>query len=187
MKVTIIHQRKALSGERSALNQRPYPSLVILQKSLISTYTKLNPTMTTLTKAPTWYWIVSAIALIWNGLGVMAYITQVMMTPEALAILPEAERALYNDFPAWYTGAFAIAVFGGALGSLALLLRKASAYLLFIISFIGLAVQMYYNLVISTAMDVYGPEDLIMPIMVAAFGIGFIFLAKSAKAKGWIG
>jgi hypothetical protein len=80
--------------------------------------------MTTNTKPPVWFTIVAVLALIWNAFGVMAYIMQVTMTPEALATLPVAEQALYTNLPAWYTGAFAIAVFGGALASLALVLKK---------------------------------------------------------------
>ena len=75
-------------------------------------------------KPPVWFWIVSVVALIWNGMGVMAYLGQAYMSDDALAALPEAEQALYANVPAWATAAFAIAVWGGLLGCLALLLRK---------------------------------------------------------------
>lgn len=142
--------------------------------------------MNTKTKAPVWFWIVAVIAVIWNGMGVMAYIMQVTMTPEELAALPAAEQALYVDLPAWYTGAFAIAVFGGTVASIALLIRKASAYLLFIISFVAILVQMFYNFFMSRALEVYGPGGLVMPIMILVFAIALIFISKSAKEKGWI-
>jgi hypothetical protein len=105
---------------------------------------------------------------------------------EDMAALPEAERALYADLPGWYTGAFALAVFGGAVASLALLLRKISAYLLYIISFLGIVSQMFYNFFMSKAAEVYGPGGMVMPMMVLVFGIVFIFFSKSAKEKGWI-
>jgi len=75
-------------------------------------------------KAPTWFNVVAAVMLVWNLLGVMAYIAQVTMTPETLAALPEAERQLYASTPVWATAAYAIAVNGGALGCLLLLLKK---------------------------------------------------------------
>ena len=71
-----------------------------------------------------WYWLVAVAMLAWNGMGVMAYIAQTTMTPETLAALPEAERAVYANMPAWVTAAFAFAVFGGAAGCLLLLLRS---------------------------------------------------------------
>jgi len=68
------------------------------------------------------FWVISAVALIWNVMGVINYFMQ--MNADALATYPEAERAIVEGRPAWATGAFAIAVFGGAVGGLLLLLRK---------------------------------------------------------------
>tara|TARA_B100000795_G_C22720086_1_gene407055 strand:+ start:310 stop:471 length:162 start_codon:yes stop_codon:yes gene_type:complete len=53
------------------------------------------------------------------------------MTDEAKALLTEAEKALYDNVPIWVTAAFAIAVFGGVLASIALLMRKQIAKLYF--------------------------------------------------------
>jgi hypothetical protein len=39
--------------------------------------------------------------------------------------MPETHRAIIDTRPAWATGEFAVAVFGGALGCLLLLLKKA--------------------------------------------------------------
>ena len=73
------------------------------------------------------FWIIGIIALIWNILGVVAYLMQAYMTQEDLLALPLEEQALYLDIPAWVTAAFALAVFGGLLGCLLLLLRKKLA------------------------------------------------------------
>ncbi len=143
--------------------------------------------MTTTQKPTTYFWIISIVALIWNLMGVSAYLAQAFMTDEALQNLPEAEQALYTDLPAWVTAAFAIAVFGGMLGSIGLLLRKKWARLLFLISLIGIIIQMTHSLFISNNMDVYGPGAVIMPIMVLVIGIYLIMFSKSAIAKGYIG
>lgn len=141
-----------------------------------------NPT----NKSPVWFWVVSVFALIWNGLGVMAYLGQAYMDDTDLAALPEAEQALYADVPAWATAAFAIAVWGGLLGCLALLLRKKWAKPVLLLSLIGIVVQMIYNLFISEAMDVYGPGGAIMPIMVIVIGIFLVWFSKKSIAEGWI-
>ena len=137
-------------------------------------------------KPPMWFWIVGVIALIWNGLGVNAYLAQAYMTAEDLAALPEAEQGLYADYPAWATAAFAIAVFGGAIGSLLLLLRKKLAHIVLLVSLIGIVVQMVHSLFIGKAMDVYGPGAIVMPILVLAIGIGLVVLAKKGTANGWL-
>ena len=142
--------------------------------------------MTEKIKPPVWFWIVSVLALIWNLLGAMAYLMQAMMTEEALNALPDAERALYENVPAWVTAAFAIAVWGGTLASVLLLMRKGLAYIVFIISFVGIVVQMIYNFGMSKAAEVYGPGGMVMPIMVLVFGLLLILMAKSSTAKGWL-
>ena len=137
-------------------------------------------------KPSTGFWIISIIALIWNLMGVFAYIAQVNMSDEIIAALPEAERALYENVPAWVTGAFAIAVFGGALGCLLLLLRKKLATSVLIISLIGIIAQMIYNFGMSKAAEVYGPGGMVMPAMVVLIGVFLVWYAKQATAKGWL-
>lgn len=138
-------------------------------------------------KPPTWFWIVSGLALVWNLLGVMAYVMQVTMSPEALAALPDAERALYETTPAWATGAFAIAVWGGALGCLALLLRKAFAIPVLGLSLGAVLVQMFHSFFMSKSFEVFGPGKMVMPIMVIVIAVLLVLFARKSKAQGWIG
>ena len=139
------------------------------------------------TSSPTkLFWIISGIALVWNLLGVMAYLMQVTMSPEALQALPENQRALLESTPAWATGAFAIAVWGGALGSLLLLLRKKLATTVLIISLAGIIVQMFHSFFMSNSMEVYGPGGLAMPIMILLIGIYLIWYSRKATEKGWM-
>ncbi len=142
--------------------------------------------MTTTTKPATWFWVVSGISLIWNLMGVMTYIMQVTMSPEALQALPENERTLIESVPAWATSAFAIAVWGSTLGSILLLMRKKLATSVLILAFAGILVLMYYNLLMSKSMEVYGPGGLAMPIMVLLFGLFLIWFSRKSAANGWI-
>lgn len=130
------------------------------------------------------FWVIGAVALIWNGMGVLNYFMQ--MNADALATYPEAERAIVEGRPAWATGAFAIAVFGGMLGSLLLLLRKSASYYVFIASLLGVVVTHIHTLrVASSAVD-FGLAviaGITMSIVVAAL---LICYSKLADNKGWI-
>ena len=86
------------------------------------------------------FWAIGTVALIWNVMGIMNFFMQ--MKAGMLAEMPESQRAIIESRPAWATGAFAIAVFGGALGCLLLLLRKSAAFYLFIASLLGVIVQL---------------------------------------------
>ncbi|MDO6428284.1 hypothetical protein Q4489_14785 [Thalassotalea sp. 1_MG-2023] len=135
---------------------------------------------------PKWFLIVSIIALIWNILGLMAFISHVMMTPEMISELPSAEQALYQNMPMWATIAFATAVIAGSLGSALLLLKKSIAKPVFIVSLIGVLVQNYHSFFVIDSMAVYGSASIIMPLLVIVIGILLIALSNHAIAKGWL-
>ena len=128
------------------------------------------------------FWVIGAIALIWNVMGVINFFMQ--MNPDMLAAYRESERAIVEGRPAWATGAFAIAVFGGALGCLLLLLRKSAAYYLFILSLLGVIATMAHTLGVGSGFglgEILG--IILMPLVVAAF---LIWYSKQAERKGWI-
>lgn len=141
---------------------------------------------TTTSKAPKWFLGVAIAAIIWNLLGVLAYIGQMMMTPEALAQLSAEEQALFENTPTWATSAFAVAVWGGAIGSLLLLLKKKASRLVLIISFIGILVQMAHSFFMSNNFEIYGPGAMVMPIMVLLIGLALIWLSDKGIKEGWI-
>ena len=142
--------------------------------------------MNTTNKPNAVFWIIAVIALIWNIMGVMAYLTQAFMTDEAKALLPEAERAMYNDIPAWATAAFAFAVFGGLLGALAMLLRKKWATPLFIISLLGILAQMTYSFFVSDVMAEADVTKMVMPLLIVVIGIFLVYYSKGAAKNGWL-
>jgi CHASE2 domain-containing sensor protein len=144
--------------------------------------------MTTETKVkpPVWFWIVSVLALLWNLAGAMAYIGQAYMSDEVLATMSEAERNLYENQPAWVTGAFAIAVWGGTLGCIFLLLRKKWAKPVFIVSLIGLIGQLSYNYFLSEAFDTFEIVDMIMSVMILVISIVLIVFSNKAIRKNWL-
>jgi hypothetical protein len=129
---------------------------------------------------------VAGIALVWNLLGVMAYVQQAYMGPEAIAALPEAQRALMDATPAWATAAFAIAVHGGALGSLALLMRKAWAVPVLVLSLLAVIVQMFHSFIMSNSFEVFGPGGVIMPVMVIIIAVYLVVLSMKARDNRWI-
>ncbi|MGA9575602.1 MAG: hypothetical protein WBS20_16805 [Lysobacterales bacterium] len=136
-------------------------------------------------KAPNWFMIVAAVFLVWNLLGALAYIMQVTTSPETLAALPEAERQIYENTPAWATAAFAVAVNCGTLGCLLLLLKKSLAGLFLQLSLAGVLVQMYYAFIVSNVREVVGPGALVMSGLVTIIAIYLVTLAAKAKAHGW--
>ena len=139
-----------------------------------------------ISKPTRWFWILGIAALIWNLFGVMAYIMQVTLSDEALAQLPADQRMLYETIPAWATAAFATAVFAGVLGCIALLLRKTWATPLFVLSLIGVLVQMFHAFFLTDSMAVNGPGSAAMPLLVIIIAAGLVWYSRLATARGWL-
>lgn len=140
---------------------------------------------TTARKVPSWFMIVSVIFLIWNLLGVIAYLHQVTMDPEALAAMPEAQRQILENTPDWATAAFAVATNCGALGCLLLLLKRNLAGLFLQISLAGVLVQMYHAFFVADAFEVLGPGGVVMPLIVTVIAIFLVVLAAKARVNHW--
>src|SRR5690606_34946639 len=134
--------------------------------------------MTTTVKPPTWFWVVSIIALLWNLMGVFNYLNQAFNQVAILESLDQAQREAFGNVPAWATAAFAIAVFSGTIGSIGLLLRKKWARPLFIVSLIAAVVQFAHWLFISNAVEAFGPSTYAMPVIVVVIGIYLISFSK---------
>ena len=122
---------------------------------------------------------IGAVALVLNVMGCINLFMQ--MNPDALADYPEAARSLVEGRPGWATGAFAIAVFGGALGSLLLLLRKSAAYYVFVASLLGVMVTNIHTFGMAGSTEIW--VGSLMSLVVAAF---LIWYSKQAASKGWI-
>ncbi|NND80450.1 MAG: hypothetical protein HKN53_11165 [Maribacter sp.] len=138
-------------------------------------------------KPPVWFWIVSAVALLWNLMGAMAYLTEAYITDEMKAAIPAEQLELMENTPAWATAAFAIAVWAGVLGCIGLLLRKKWARPVLLLSLLGILVQMSYAFFMTNAVEVYGTaQGVVMPFLLLGIGVGLVLFAKSAQNKGWI-
>ena len=126
------------------------------------------------------FWVIGAIGLVFNLMGCMNFISQ--MNADMVASMPEAYRAIIENRPVWGTGVFAMAVFGGALGSLLLLLRKSAAFYALIASLVG-AIAAQIPLV---SMEGFPVEALIGGLSQVVIGAFLTWYSKRVERKGWI-
>jgi hypothetical protein len=136
-------------------------------------------------RPPTWFWIVAVLGLLWELFGVAMYLMHVGVLP-GNAEMSEAERSLMESSPIWVTGLFAIGVFGGALGTLGLLLRKRWARPLLILSLIAVILQFGGWLLMTDAIRLIGPSVFVMPAVIVVVAILLAWLASVAVRRGWL-
>lgn len=141
---------------------------------------------TTAQKPPIWFWIVSVIALIWNVMGVKAYLDQAFRTETFKTMYTTEQIAMIDKNPTWVTAAFAIAVFGAFLGCIALLLRKKIANTLFIISFLAVIAQSVFTFFLSEYKDQMNSFETTMSVMIPIIAILLIIFSNKGIAKSWL-
>ncbi len=135
---------------------------------------------------PPWFTIVVVFALVWNLIGVLAFIGQMMMTPEMVASLSEEEQQRHALTPLWANIAFGVAVISGGLGCVALLMKKLLAVKLFQISLVGVFSQMFHAFFISNTLEVFGPASAVMPALVIVVAVALLWFANKCQRENWL-
>lgn len=127
-------------------------------------------------KAPAWLRIVAALGLLWNLIGVYFYLM-------AVGVLGGGDPNMSAAaMPPWVTGAFAIAVFGGALGCLLLAMLKRMATLLLVLSLLAVLVQDVW----AFGMRPGGDDNMVLSLAVNLIAILLAWLSWTAGKKGWL-
>ncbi|MDH3585960.1 MAG: hypothetical protein OEQ30_02640 [Gammaproteobacteria bacterium] len=138
-------------------------------------------------KPPLSFWMVAGVALAWNLIGLFMYYSGVSATPEQLKTVYSPEQfAAIEATPVWVTSAFAIATTVGVIASIVLLLRKALAFVLFVVSFVALLIQDLYLFLLSDSLAVFGSSLLVVQGCVFVGGVIWIWYASLARNRGWI-
>lgn len=90
-------------------------------------------------KGANWLLPVAALGVVWNAYGAYQFIGSFRQTTDSLMAvgMTQAQAELYLSLPVWISLVFAIGVFGGLAGSIALLMRRTVAVPIFFASFVG--------------------------------------------------
>lgn len=143
--------------------------------------------MNATTKPNTAFWIIAVLALLWNLIGVIFWVSEYfLMTEEIKAALPPEQVELMNNAPSWNIYVYGLAVFSAVLASIMLLMRKKLAVSLFGISLIAILIVQGYWVFAMDTVGKMGPQALIMPLIVIAIAIFEYFYSKGAARNGWI-
>ncbi|MFV0595181.1 hypothetical protein [Shewanella sp.] len=137
-------------------------------------------------KVPLWFYFVALVSLLWNIMGLLAFIIQMTMTPEAMAQMSPDQIKLYESTPAWIDFIFGFAVVSGVIGCLLLLIKKAFSYKVLVASLVAVLLQMGYVFGIQQAAAVLGSDALIMPSVVILWGIILVWFSRFAVTKHWL-
>lgn len=128
--------------------------------------------------------VVGVLALIWNLIGVAAFVMQLALPAEALQAMPPERRAIYEATPAWLYLFYALATFGGALGAAALLLRRRWAAPVFAIALAALLLQIVAGYATTPAWAIGGLASLGFPVLLVGVAAALLVFARRMAARG---
>lgn len=136
-------------------------------------------------QTPIWFWIISVVALLWNLMGVAAYLYDVSLSPEqVIETYGAVQGQAILDQPSFITWAYALAVFGGALGCVLLLLRKRVAIWPFVISFACVIIQQIYSWFFSGIMGDLTAANKAMYISIPIIAALLIWFTRKMTSRG---
>ncbi len=131
-------------------------------------------------KAPWHLWVVGGLSLLWNAFGAFDYVMTQTRNEQYMSAFSEEQLAFFYSMPAWVDAAWAIAVWGGVLGSICLLLRRRLAVVIFLLSFLAMALTMVRNYLLADGLAVIG--DNLSLVLTAAVVLVAAFLFAYAGA-----
>lgn len=141
---------------------------------------------TIVAQRPIWLPVVGGLGIVWNAYGVYQFAGSFSQNKASLMAvgMTALQADVYLSLPAWISVVFAIGVFGGLIGSLALFFKKAIALPIFAVSFAGyillFAGDVYYGVFDSI------PAQLAILTMVVAIAAALLGVSWYAKGKGVI-
>ena len=108
------------------------------------------------------FWIVSVLAVIWGGFGLIDYYLISTGNSEYLAQLPEKFKIMVDGFPMWRTALWMASISGAIFGGILMLFRSEWAVpflwlvpITMVIGFVG------YDLLLADGMEAYGTYGLV--------------------------
>ena len=142
----------------------------------------------TIGKPTTAFWVIGGLLAVWNLSGLYMYYQMSITTPEQLEVAGYSAQQIAHvlDTPAWAHSAYAIAVNAGVLGVILMLLRKAWAIPMFLLSLLGAVLQDLDAYVLRDALEFFDSVWLALPIIVILICAFEIWYSLRAKANGWL-
>jgi hypothetical protein len=134
---------------------------------------------------PIHLWIVGVLSVLWNAMGAFDYLmTQTQNEGYMSSFTPEKLEYFYG-IPTWAVAFWALAVWGGVLGSVLLLLRKKLAVGVFLVSFLSMVVTTIHNFFLSNGLEVMGgPVELVFSALIFVFALLLFLYARAMKDRG---
>jgi hypothetical protein len=133
-------------------------------------------------QTPWHLWVVGGIGLPWNAMGAFDYLMTQTENESYMANFTPEQLEFFYGFPTWLVAFWAIAVWGGLVGSVLLLMKKRLAAQVFLVSWVCMIVTAIHNFLITDGAEVMGPAGMAFTAVIFVFA-GFEWLYSRAMTQ----
>ncbi len=135
-------------------------------------------------RTPWHLWLVGILGLLWNAVGALDFtMTQSRNDAYMGQFTPEQIASLYG-FPMWLVAFWGLAVWGGVLGALLLLLRRSLSVPVLLVSLVAMSVTAIHSAFFTGglyATSGTGPGFVVLIFLVA---LGLLLYAQAMRQRG---
>jgi len=125
-------------------------------------------------------WLIGIFAILWSGMGALDYVMTQTRNEGYMSNFTPEQLEFFYSFPVW-----AIAVWGGVVGALLLLMRKRIATWIFLVSLISMMSNAIHNYVFSNGLEFIGdPFSLGFTAAIFLFALGFYLYSMMMRNRG---
>jgi hypothetical protein len=135
-------------------------------------------------RAPWHLWLVGILGLLWNSVAAFDYLMmQTQNESHAGQFTPEQLEVFYG-FPPWLVACWALAVWGGLLGALLVLLRRSLAAPVLLVSVLAMIVTAIHNFLFANGLYETGGTGPAFVGLIFVFALGLWLYARAMGERG---
>ena len=136
-------------------------------------------------RAPWHLWVEGGVSLLWNSFGALDFVMTETRNPAYMKGFSATQLEFFYGFPLWVVVAWGIAVWGGVLGSLLLLLRRRAAVHQYLWSTVCMVATNIHNYALANGMKIMGGvPTLLFFIVIFVIGLLLLAYARSMRRRG---
>jgi hypothetical protein len=135
-------------------------------------------------KAPWHLWVIGFVSLFWNGFGAWDYLMTQTQNEGYMSNFTPEQLEFFYGFPAWLVSFWAIAVWGGVLGAVLLLMRKKFAAPVLLASFVCMALTAIRNFGFADGAEIMGTTGAVFSGVIFVFALFLVFYSKAMARNG---
>ena len=129
-------------------------------------------------------WVVGVVGLLWNAVGAYDYLMTQTENEAYMGRFTPEQLDYFYGFPTWVVASWAIAVWGGVLGCILLLLKKRLAAPVFLVSFVCMILTSIHNFLLSDGVAMMGGPAVAFSAVIFLFALGLWLYARAMAQRG---